>query len=246
MDILKRAYGNIHQCRVIEDRVEVCGKTYHGDTSVNFPTRKSKQYNLSSVIFYLMNSNTPLAEYVERCQKNKIIPVSYIDHSSIKEDINNFKDFEIPGFFIQPSYMTNKAYEIPEVRKYYRILVPNGISSLINIRNISKLLSTGEFERVEAEPFSNITVELSIENLHFKISNNHEDLTEDDWSCMKAVFLDDSEYMASSIDIPKLIKTSAIFTLREKPFKHTKLIIDDNYLKNFENVLSEIKSKIFN
>lgn len=247
MDILKKAYSNIKYCSIKKDDVEVCGKIYSKKTPVNFTSNKSKDYTLDSIIFYLMNINTPLTEYVEKCQKEKIMPVSYLDQASIREDINNYSGTVVPGFFVQPTYTNNRHYDIPDVRDFYYILVPNDVLSVINIENIEGLLSTGTLSKEHSEPFSKITRDFTFENINFKIINDTDLLSENDWDGVRAVFINDKDYLISKIGdkMAKLCKTSAIFTMTPRSFQSIRLVFENNKLKNYDEVIDEIKRKTF-
>lgn len=235
MDILKKAYSNLEECKVDQNGAFVQGKKYDQQQIITFPTKKSKEYTLGSILFFLINSNKTIGEYMSLCKQNGFLPISHVDKTSILSEIENYEPINIKGFFIGQRYENNKEYEVPNIKKRNIIIVPNSLVSKINLESVERLLIKGSFEYSIANPLSENIKEINIKDQNYKIVKNS---NKNDWDKVKAVFIENSraeECKKMLLDCPKDV---LIFSLEEESFKCIKLEIVDGVLKNREKVLN--------
>jgi hypothetical protein len=246
MDILKNASAYLKSCQVSQNEVKIDNKIYKSDTAINFPSAKSKSYTLGSVVFYLINQNMPITEYVTKCQSMNILPVSYIDQTSIKEDISNYTISLPSGHFIEPIYTYMRKYEIFEPKDCAIILVSNDLLSSININNIEHVLDTGAVVPKAFLPFSKASKGYEKGSYKFNIYNDASLIKEHEWMNVKAVFLDDSTYYAEGLEdnLAKIARKSAFFSFSDKEIKCTKLHLENGKIKNFEEMWNKIKEAV--
>ena len=239
MDILKKATSNMQDCKISDNKVEVLNRSYDGEMIIEFPTKKSKEYNLKSVIFYLMNANIPLKDYVTNCQEKNILPVGYLDQASIKTDINNFKSTSLSGFFFRPVYGTGKKYEIPYENNENYILVSNNILSTINIGNIMDVMDNNYVSNQSVTPFFSESKKYERDGIQYVIYNDASKFTDSDWNKVKVVFLDGFKSQIKSYEkyLALISKNAAIFSFDETDeINSHRLILEGDKIKNHQEM----------
>lgn len=235
MDILKKAANNPNACRIEGTDVHVGGKSYPGDMTVSFPSKKQKSYSLSSAVFYLMHTATPLMTYISLCQQAGIPPVGYLDQLSLKEDVAQYEDMKVPGVFLQPVYTHHKAYDIPCISDMYYIVVPSDVSCPININNASQLLAPAG-SRAAALPV------FEIDGQTFWVRDNPKELKDGDWKKVKSVFLDGTIQQLEGWEdkFYAIRKKAAIFSVVDCPYQRTNLHFKDDKIENLDEIYSTI------
>lgn len=246
MDLVKKASSKLESCSATSDLVSILGKSYDGKQTVHFLTRKSKEYSLSSVVFYLLNSEKTLTEYVTLCKKNSISPVSYVDRASIKADIDNYTTEGVSGFFVQPVYTRpaekDKPYEIiPPVRSKNIIVVPSGVSSRIHIDNIEKLLVEGILDPTPFNPLSPDSKEMTVDGVSYEVRSSVSGFQDEDWRCVRAVFMDHMGTREQVEVLPKVPSDCDVFTLSDEKLKSTQILLRNEIVRNHGEILKALK-----
>ncbi|KAI5151474.1 hypothetical protein ENBRE01_2163 [Enteropsectra breve] len=240
MDILKRASSSIESCKITQDSVFVNGVKYSAHTAVVFPSKKSKEYNLAAVLFFLINSEIPLADYMVKCKKEGMQAISYPDQASIRMDIANYKPSQVRGFFVSPFHTHHsKNYEIPPLSEAHYILVPSDALSPVNKQNLAALLTEGKLctgLSLKEDPA------FTYNGTKFKIADSTFGFSSQDWHTVAAVFLHDKETQLRQygISLPKEIPK---FSLAYES-GCTKLKLQNNNLLNLKEVWNEILSSL--
>lgn len=238
MDIVKRAQGNIASCTVDDKHVVVAGKSYARDIPVDFSTKKTKPYSLDSVVFYLMNRELPLVAYVEQCKKRGIPQVAYLDRASIEGDIASYAELGVPGFFVKPVYTHRKTYNIPYCDGSCYIIVPNDVSSPVNVNTFASLLpsSTARHADLGDAPSVDILGRL------FILCDEPAQLRDSDWRGVRAIFLDNAREQIRGWEsrFYEAARKAAVFSLCDEPFRCTKISIKDDKIVNHEDVCEKI------
>lgn len=241
MDILKKAHDNLEACTVNESTVSVQEKHYDANQIVKFPTKKTKEYTLRSVLFFLLHSKKPLKEYISLCKENGIPTVSHVDKAPILAEIQTFMPISVKGFFISPNYESGKKYDVPSIEPRDLIIVPSSLMSKIHIDNVEKLLVDGIFESSIVNPLSQDRKDIHIGGNVFTVIKNTDNIKKHDWNRVKAVFIDNTASKEAEkilLDCPRDV---VIFTLDYQTFKCVKLDISGKVLKNHAKVLEYLK-----
>lgn len=246
MDLVKKASLKLESCSATRDHVTILGRSHDGSQTVHFPTKKSKEYSLSSVVFYLLNSEKTLTEYVTLCKKNNVSPVSYVDRASIQSDICHHSVKMISGFFVQPVYSRpaekNRPYEIisPERSKNV-IVVSSGVSSRIHINNIEGLLCKGVLDPVPFNPLSPDSREICVAGTSYKVCSNVCNFQEEDWKCVRAVFMDHMGTREQVEILPKVPSGCDVFSLSDEKFKSVQILLRNETVRNHGEILKTLK-----
>lgn len=234
MDVLKKVNSNPEQCTIEDNRVILQGKEYDGSQLVEFPTKKTKEYNLKSIVFFILNKDKSLKDYMTLCKKNDASPISYVDKTPILEEIQSYKSADIKGFFVDPYAVNDTSFDIPSIQKRDVIVVPSSLISGIHIENAEKLLLDGVFEDRSANPLSPSSKDVEIDGCTYKLTKN---TTKLDWSRVLAVFIDESASDECRDMLNHCDKDVLIFSFKDEKFKSVKLEISNGRLKNRENVV---------
>lgn len=245
MDLLKKAYTNINSCGIDGNSILVLGKRYDAEQLVVFPTKKTKNYSLKAVVFFLLNSEKTLKEYMSLCKQSGVLPISHVDKAAILDDIQNFEMAEVKGFFVEPQYVksceNDQKYEIPNTRPKNIILVSNSLIAKIHIDNIERLLVEGVLDETMVDPFSRDRKEIKVNETIFTVIRNTEDLREQEWKLVKAAFLENIETEESRNILKNCPRDTAIFTISDVKLKATKLEFSGGILQNHSAILNHFK-----
>lgn len=241
MDILKRVHANPDACEITGDTINIQGREYDGAQTVNFPTKKTKEYSLKAVVFFILNSGKSLRDYMALCKTSEVTPISHVDKSSILSEIQSFVPVTVKGFFISPRYESGRAYDVPMVTMKDIIVVSSSLVSKIHIDNIERLIVEGIFDTSTVNPLSANSKKIKIGENIFIVVNNVEDLRKDDWGRAKAVFIDNSAAPGSEAILTRIPKDAIIFSLEAERFRSVKLEISNGILKNHKKVLEVFK-----
>lgn len=250
MDTLKILYSNISSCTIKQDKIELNGVLIDGTQIISFPSPKSKDYNLKSIVVFLQNSDLSLKDYVKICRQIDVTPVSHVDKSSIIQEIESFEAKKVDGFFIWPEYEDEKfcnnrynglkKYSIPSIKDKNIIIVPYSLTSKIHIDNVSCLLTSGKFENSSADPLSSNIRSLCIKGKDFIITNDVSSFNYENWESVKAMFIDGSDAIDLSDFKNKVPSDATIFSTKDEKFKSFKLDIAQGQLKNYDQVIQKI------
>lgn len=243
MDLVKRASSNLEASSVKDDQASILGRTYDGRQVVRFPTKKTKEYTLSSVVFYLLNSKKTLTEYVTLCKKSGVSPVSYVDRASIQADIESYSAGGVSGFFVQPAYTRPSAYDIPPIRNRKIIVVPDGVLSKIHIGNIEKLLADGIFDPVPFNPLSPSSKEILVDGVIYEVHGSVSSFEEEDWQCVRAVFMDFVDVGGLADVLPKMPSGCAVFTLSDERLKSVQILLRGKTVRNHSEILRTLRGQ---
>jgi len=143
MDILYNILQNPKRCEISPELVKVANKSYPGDLIVNLPSKTAKSYPLCALAFFLLKSDLPIADYIAECQNLKIQPIRYLDHATIKKDMDNYSPISIKGIFFTMNYLSEKEYTLYSPNDRDIIIISNDFMSPITIDNIKSVLETG-------------------------------------------------------------------------------------------------------
>lgn len=240
MDIIKKASLNLVNCKATKDSVYIFDEEYEGDKAVEFPTKLSKEYNLSAIVFYLLNSNKSITEYLALCKKSKINPISHVDKASIQNGIETYAAKKVPGYFMRPEYTRLKPYDMELLPDKNIIIVPDNISSKIHMGNIEKLLVLGVFEEIPFNPLFGKVHVITINNIDFEVRSDIKNFTDSDWKSIRAIFKDSLQNLDSDEVISKIPRNANIFSLSDEKFKSIQILIKNNKIHNHKEIISSL------
>lgn len=239
MDILKKAYSNMSHCVVDENSTKLQDKDLDGSKTIDFPTQKSKEYTLRSVLFFLKHPDLSLKEYVTLCKKNNINPISYVDKASIISDIENYESSKVKGFFVYPSYSDSTVnYSIPSTKQKNIILIPYSLTSRVHMGNVEKLLTQGIFEQVPNDFISNFSKKILINEMPFEITNDY--LKISDWNRVKAVFIENSDSPEVLDILSKCTKGTIFLSFKDTSFNSFKIEMSGSSVKNYQELFQRL------
>jgi len=242
MDLLKKASTNPEQCLATNTKVRILDKEYDGKQPVSLPAKTSKEYSLSSVVFYLLHSELSLKEYVTLCKNEGISPISYLDRAPIQSCIENYTPTHVNGFFIKPKYERETPYEILSSSTKAIVSVPDSIVSKIHIGNIERLLKDGVLDPTPYNPLCQKKVEFTIDGLLVEARSDLHNLSDEEWGSVRGVFADTGDYFNGNNLISRVPSTATIFTLSDEKFKSIRILFQNNKVRNLNEIISVLKT----
>lgn len=236
MDILKKAFNNLSACTIDTDSVNVCGRSCK-NIEVEFPRKKTTTYNIQTVLFYLLNKERQVEDYIKLCQLNKIQIVRYVDQKSIIEDIQNFQTSGFDGHFIMPVFTNNRHYTIYDRGRHTIIVLGNTLAT-INSSNFCQLfgVSDGCSESKRGMVFEK-------NGSTYTVCDSVENFTDKDWKCVKCLFVDEEDnnlLMMYNEQVEKLKRKRKIFSANKKVFGEL-VVFKNGEIENLDEIWNKIE-----
>ncbi|AFN83789.1 RNA polymerase II assessory factor [Encephalitozoon romaleae SJ-2008] len=193
------------------DEITIGGKKVSPKQTIKFKGTETKEYTLEQVLFYLLNKDKKYTAYMTLCRESGIGKIYYTDQKIIVEEIESFKEATIeakidgPDFryigFRDYSYLDDLCKKEGESKPtVYYIVVPQSVSSPVNLSNIKEFFEEGKCS--EGIQISEVEkVELNIDGYKFAAVDDVSRFTSEDWKRVVCIFLDGTKWQVSRWNI---------------------------------------------
>lgn len=241
MDLLKKVAKDPGTCQMAAGEITVSGKSVPSKQTVKFKGTETREYTFEQVVFYLMNRDKKYTAYMTLCRESGIGKIYYTDQKIIMEEIDSFEEAPIAVRIGGPefryvglkdySYLRDVCMGEDEGRgENYYVIVPQSISSPVNLSNIQEFFEDGRCSDgtsiSEAE-----RVEFRLDGIKLVAVDDAAGFTGDDWKRVVCIFLDGSKWQISrwnTRDVAEMLSAVPSFHLVRSGMQSTMQVRNHN------------------
>ena len=207
----------------------------------------NKTYSAGGVILFLLDIEKSHNDYFQLCRKFKVKPIAISDKQSVVEEIRAYKGATVDGEFIKEIYALKKEYKIPQINDYSIIITGYNSDAKVNINNAEEFIKKGVINKNNTSILSGNSL-FKMDSNQFKVFNNFDKFTAEDWNLVKIVFIDEIELeiKLKCPDLSSLKKNALFITFNDikNNFDLFKVKLDDVKVVNYDDMISNINKII--